>query len=426
MGVSKLLGSLLLAYSLLQPNLSNALCDTKSYLSRKDYTLHGRKGPVAILEEEIKINCEYPPYTKGMLIDYGMDDTFDCLSDEGYNSNGEILNKGNTDFAEFVCTDNGQLIDEDNTVVFTTKDFISEKTNFLNEYGEKIINATKDREVVQLSPSDSDDIIYIDDDKKSNFTITKNKKSNDISLLLYNDGINYTLNRKGNKYSFEAVTVIKEKTVTGYKYSHKYIISMEEENTSSSKIFLDKVIETILSNLDIEKTKNNLDRIYKEEYCDTLVLYANKEVYKKSSKVFETIKNGKENYSKLGISFIYFSDKEGEDGEKYGGLFKSKYNTILIFKSNLSDTRSLYHEFGHSIYKIFFKSNKKMLDQWINLYNDLKSKRTLSSNYAYTNANEGFAEEYAYYKLNKNPEQPQILKEGFEFIDELLQGGCEK
>ena len=67
-----------------------------------------------------------------------------------------------------------------------------------------------------------------------------------------------------------------------------------------------------------------------------------------------------------------------------------------------------------------------MLDQWINLYNDLKSKRTLSSNYAYTNANEGFAEEYTYYKLNKNPEQPQILKEGFEFIDELLQGGCEK
>ena len=60
------------------------------------------------------------------------------------------------------------------------------------------------------------------------------------------------------------------------------------------------------------------------------------------------------------------------------------------------------------------------------LYNDLKAKKLLSSNYAYTNESEGFAEESEFYKLNKNPKQPQQVKEIFEFIDELLQGGCEQ
>jgi len=413
----KCLTTLALVYSLLQPTIAYDKDINKSNIE---------KNIENVIKEDIKkfqiiyhSSGEGPPHYGGKVIysvkppyallelnnnlknftfyDAGNDGLFnteeDCIAQDSIKFCGESLNKNKISIVdEKGITNEIYFSNIKKLIIGSHIDYLLERITYPeNPYIEFI-----------LEDKEKNTLFF--DDKKYNFYVIDSNKDNIIDSFMVN--------------------IITKNSILGDN-----IISLFDDYSNDTRNITDNLFDKIKNLRNANQQNKNLDKdklIFFDKYCDTLVLYANKEIYEKSSKIFETIKNGKENYSKLGISYIYFSDKEGEDGEKYGGRFKSKHNSILIFKSALSNTGTLYHEFGHSIYQIFFVSNQKILNQWIVLYNDLKAKKLLSSNYAYTNASEGFAEEYEFYKLNKNPKQPQQVKEIFEFIDELLQGGCEQ
>lgn len=190
---------------------------------------------------------------------------------------------------------------------------------------------------------------------------------------------------------------------------------LEEENKNK---------EQELNNLYTSLQNVEGNKIIKEDYHNTLVLYENELVYAKMSPIFSQVSDDPEDYSKLGIPFFYFKDDTvlTDEEKQILGAYYTLYNYILIYNAT-SDVSVIYHEIGHIIYKNFFADNPNNLDIWKSDYAILKENHLLSSEYAYTSEQEGFSEEYAAYKTNSNPNQPIEIKEGiFEPIDAALRG----
>lgn len=164
------------------------------------------------------------------------------------------------------------------------------------------------------------------------------------------------------------------------------------------------------------------NKIIQESYHNTLVLYKNEVVYVKMKPLFSQVEDDQEDYSKLGIPFFYFKDETAltEEEKQILGAYYSLYDYILIYNGT-DNVAVIYHEIAHMIYKEFFLKNANNLEIWKADYNILKDNNLLSTNYAYTNEQEGFSEEYAAYKTNFNPNQPIEIKQTiFEPIDAFL------
>ena len=170
----------------------------------------------------------------------------------------------------------------------------------------------------------------------------------------------------------------------------------------------------ILSDLD------DTGNLISENYDETLILYDNSEMFELFKPLWQVVEAEKEEYSKLGIAFIYFRDESKKYEEQTVlGQYNTLFDTIFIY-SDASSTRTIYHEIAHTIYKRVFEENQNNQEIWDNLYDQLKEAQLLSSQYAYTNELEGFAEEYAYYKTGLNANQPQAVKDLMEQVDESL------
>ena len=164
------------------------------------------------------------------------------------------------------------------------------------------------------------------------------------------------------------------------------------------------------------------NKIIQEVYHGTLVLYQNELVYARMKPLFSQVADDQEDYSKLGIPFFYFKDEQPltEQEKQILGAYYSLYDYILIYNST-NDVRVIYHEIAHIIYKNFFLNNQNNLDIWEADYQILKDNNLLSTEYAYTNEQEGFSEEYSIYRTNSNPNQPQeIIDTIFIPIDTFL------
>ena len=72
------------------------------------------------------------------------------------------------------------------------------------------------------------------------------------------------------------------------------------------------------------------------------------------------------------------------------------------------------------IYQRLFAENENNKEIWSDMYSDLKQYSLLSSQYAYENELEGFAEEYSFYKTGLNPNHPNAVKDMFDQIDTSL------
>lgn len=211
--------------------------------------------------------------------------------------------------------------------------------------------------------------------------------------------------------------------VTSYKYevaeNQRKLIESAAEISKLSKITEEQKakISSLRSVLkDLDKTGN----LISEYYHDTLILYDNSQLYELFKPLFSQVADDKEDYSKLGIPFIYFRDqsKKNEEGiilGQYSGL----YDTIFIY-NDASQVSTIYHEIAHTIYQRFFAENVNNKKVWSDIYKDLKENNLLSTSYAYESEIEGFAEEYAVYKTNGNPNQPENVKSIFSQIDAAL------
>ena len=174
---------------------------------------------------------------------------------------------------------------------------------------------------------------------------------------------------------------------------------------------------------DIIKAQEALDeegKIIVDNYKKSLVLYDNSVVFTNMYPFFEQVKDDSQDYSKLGIPFFYFKDEVKTEGNRQIlGEYSGLYDYIYIYKG-ANGTSVIYHEIAHIIFKTFFLDNDNNLNVWVNLYNNLKNDKLLSSAYSYDNEVEGFAEEYAYYKTGLNPNQPQAVKDLFRQVDGFL------
>ncbi|MBS3163640.1 hypothetical protein J4427_03035 [Candidatus Woesearchaeota archaeon] len=163
-------------------------------------------------------------------------------------------------------------------------------------------------------------------------------------------------------------------------------------------------------------------KIIQEVYHGTLVLYQNEMVYARMKPLFMQVADDQEDYSRLGIPFFYFKDEQPltDEEKQILGAYYSLYDYILIYNAT-NDVRVIYHEIAHIIYKNFFLNNQNNLDIWKADYQILKENNLLSTEYAYTNEQEGFSEEYSIYKTNSNPNQPQeIVQTIFVPVDTFL------
>jgi len=109
--------------------------------------------------------------------------------------------------------------------------------------------------------------------------------------------------------------------------------------------------------------------------------------------------------------------KKTEDGIILG-TYSSLYDYIYIYKDN-NDSRTIYHEIGHIIYKNLFIEVKSNLEIWKDFYNQLKEANLLSTQYSYTNEIEGFSEEYSVYKTGFK-QQPQEVVNFFKDVEDKI------
>ncbi|MDP4012285.1 MAG: hypothetical protein Q8R00_01640 [Candidatus Nanoarchaeia archaeon] len=211
--------------------------------------------------------------------------------------------------------------------------------------------------------------------------------------------------------------------IVGYQFeiADKEREIKESENKIEELTEVTKSQEESISRLrdvlsDLDKTGN----LISENYGETLILYDNSKIFELFRPLWKQVEDDEEDYTKLGIAFIYFRDESKKYEEnvvlgQYNGLF----DTIFIY-SDTTNVKTIYHEIAHTIYKVLFQNNQNNKKIWSDLYKQLKENQLLSSQYAYTSEEEGFAEEYAYYKTGLNPNQPSAVKNMMEQIDESL------
>ncbi len=211
--------------------------------------------------------------------------------------------------------------------------------------------------------------------------------------------------------------------VTSYKYEvaekQRKIIESQAEISKLSKI-AEEQKKKIASLRDILRDLDKTGNLISENYYDTLILYDNSQLYELFKPLFAQVADDQEDYSQLGIPFIYFRDqsKKNEEGiilGQYSGL----YDTIFIY-NDASEVRTIYHEIAHIIYQRFFAENANNKQVWSDTYNYLKQNSLLSTSYGYESEIEGFAEEYSVYKTNANPSQPENVKSIFSQLDAAL------
>lgn len=172
--------------------------------------------------------------------------------------------------------------------------------------------------------------------------------------------------------------------------------------------------------IDAQEALNEEGKIIVDNYRRSLILYENSAVYTLAYSLMEDVKDDNEDYSKLGIPFFYFRDETKTEGNRHIlGEYSGLYDYIYIYKG-FNSTHVIYHEIAHIMFKRFFLNNDQNLNVWVNLYEDLKTNNLLSSEYSAENEVEGFAEEYAYYKTNGNPDQPGALKDLFRQADGFI------
>ena len=221
-------------------------------------------------------------------------------------------------------------------------------------------------------------------------------------LQTANNNINFlntTLAERNKKIS-ELTSTVTEKESEIIRSTQK--ITELEQITASKQ----KQIE------DLKEAQSRLKdegKIIVDIYKNTLVLYDDPDIYAAQYKFMDVVKEDGMDYSKLGIPFIYFRDesKKTEDGVILG-TYSSLYDYIYIYKDN-NDTRTLYHEIAHIIYKKLFLEVKSNLAIWQDLYTQLKEADSLSTSYSYTDEIEGFAEEYSVYKTDYKEQHPTLV-----------------
>ena len=211
--------------------------------------------------------------------------------------------------------------------------------------------------------------------------------------------------------------------IVGYQFEvaekQQKIIESQNEISKLSQLTAEQKskIESLRNVLkDLDDTGN----LISEYYHDTLILYDNSELYELFKPLWLQVADDPEDYSQLGIPFVYFRDESKKDEENIVlGQYSGLYDTIFIY-NDASEVRVIYHEIAHMIYQRLFKENANNKEIWSNMYSDLKQYNLLSSQYAHENELEGFAEEYSFYKTNLNPNQPAAVKDMFEQIDASL------
>ncbi|MEK6904389.1 MAG: hypothetical protein AABW87_02230 [Nanoarchaeota archaeon] len=203
-------------------------------------------------------------------------------------------------------------------------------------------------------------------------------------------------------------------------------VTSKQQRISEQEFKIKEITETTLNQKEeiqhLREVQANLQeegKIIVDQYKATLVLYDNVDIYEKQSPFMEIIKSDPISYSKLGIPFFYFRDetKKVEDSVILG-TYSTLYNYIYIYRDN-NDTRTLYHEIAHIIYKKLFLEVPSNLQTWKDFYKQLKDANLLSTEYSKKDEIEGFAEEYSVYKTGvKN--QPQSVKDFFRDVDEVI------
>jgi len=173
--------------------------------------------------------------------------------------------------------------------------------------------------------------------------------------------------------------------------------------------------------IEAQKSLKEEGKIIVDTYYKTLILYDNSEIFLTKKLLFDKIREDPNDYSKLGIPFFYFKDEVKQQGESIEilGEYSRLYDYIYIYK-NANTTTVIYHEIGHIIFKVFFLEDQDNLNTWITIYNNAKANNLLSSQYAYTDEVEGFAEEFAVYKMDTNPNQDPNIVNMFKQLDGFL------
>ncbi len=211
--------------------------------------------------------------------------------------------------------------------------------------------------------------------------------------------------------------------IVGYQFevAEKQQKIIESQNEISK---LSQLTEEQKSKIDslrsVLKDLDDTGNLISEYYHDTLILYDNSELYELFKPLWLQVADDPEDYSQLGIPFVYFRDESKKDEENIVlGQYSGLYDTIFIY-NDASEVRVIYHEIAHMIYQRLFAENENNKEIWSNMYADLKQYNLLSSQYAYENELEGFAEEYSFYKTGLNPNQPEAVKDMFDQIDTSL------
>lgn len=204
-------------------------------------------------------------------------------------------------------------------------------------------------------------------------------------------------------------------------------LGQKEETIKESEIKIQEITETVekkekevLRLKELSKGLSEAGKIIVENYGKTLVLYDDSEIYLAQKPLFQQVEARGLDYSKIGIPFFYFRDEtqQTEDGKTILGSYSPLYDYIYIYKDN-TDVRTIYHEIGHIIYKVYFFDNSNNKKIWADMYKVLKENKALSTEYAYTDEIEGFAEEYSVYETGIK-EQPDAVKDLFRQIDGFL------
>ncbi len=199
-------------------------------------------------------------------------------------------------------------------------------------------------------------------------------------------------------------------TVQKVKQQEETIVKSTEQiqNLTLSVSEQQKRVQDII---EAQKSLSEEGKIIVDMYYKTLVLYDNSEIYLTKKPLFDKIKEDPQDYSKLGIPFFYFKDEVKQQGENIEilGEYSRLYDYIYIYR-NANSTDVIYHEIGHIIFKTFFLEDENNLNTWVTIYNNAKQNNRLSSQYAYTDEVEGFAEEWVAHKTKSNPNQdPNVI-----------------
>ena len=237
-------------------------------------------------------------------------------------------------------------------------------------------------------------------DKIKDANLRLSDKDDEISQLI--DRVSSLLGER-SKLQKQVSNLVKEKLdlTKGVREKSKELeISKSEleELSSATK----KQNERIQALIEKQQSEGKYQKVISEEYQLTLAIYDSEETYSFFHPLFIEVMQDGTNYSRLAIPFFYFRDEKGEEGDLYG-LNYFGYDYILIFIGG--DKYTIYHEIAHAIYKELFLKNSENFDIWISNYNYWKENNLLSTDYAYTDDNEGLAEEYATYKIGLRQEK---------------------